>query len=67
MEVTVNQQKHIVRENCTVQVLISDVLRQQMRGIAIAIDKLIVPKSQWDRHNLKSGDDIIIIKATQGG
>lgn len=67
MEVAINQQKHIVPENCTIQVLINDVLHQQLRGIAIAIDNVVVPKSKWDGHYLKSGDQIVIIKATQGG
>ncbi len=67
MEVTVNQQILIVPDNCSLQMLLGNVLHQQTQGIAIAVSQLIVPKQQWDTHLLKSGDQIIIIKATQGG
>jgi sulfur carrier protein len=67
MEVTVNQQNYIVPDNCNVQTLLGDVLQQHLQGLAVAIDKIIIPKSQWGTQALKSGDNIIIIKATQGG
>jgi sulfur carrier protein len=38
-----------------------------VQGLAVAIDKIIIPKSQWETQALQSGDNIIIIKATQGG
>lgn len=67
MEVTVNQQLYIVPQNCSVQTLLSDVLQRPERGLAIAINETIVPKTQWDTHTLNAADSIIIIKATQGG
>jgi sulfur carrier protein len=67
MEVTVNRQNHIVPENCSVQALIANILQQPGRGLAIAINESIVPKTQWETRKLNSGDNIIIIKATQGG
>ncbi|MDC1107286.1 sulfur carrier protein ThiS [Prolixibacteraceae bacterium] len=36
-------------------------------GIAIAINKSICTKDQWDKTLLHHGDDILVIKATQGG
>jgi len=67
MEVTVNRQKYIVPEDCSVQTLIASVLQQSGRGLAIAINENIVPKTHWETFKLESGDNIIIIKATQGG
>nr|WP_249665238.1 sulfur carrier protein ThiS [Mucilaginibacter sp. Bleaf8] len=67
MEVTVNQQNYIVPDDCNVQVLLSDVLHQYAQGLAVAINETIVPKTQWETHSLQSNDNIIIIKATQGG
>jgi sulfur carrier protein len=37
------------------------------RGIAIAINDSVVPKSRWQDHVLNDGDHIEIVRATQGG
>ena len=67
MEVTVNQQLFNVSEDCNVQSLFVDVLQRPVQGLAIAVNQNIVPKSQWETRKLNPGDNIIIIKATQGG
>lgn len=67
MEVTVNQQHFNIPENCNVQNLLADVLQRPLQGLAIAVNENIVPKNQWETCKLNSGDNIIIIKATQGG
>ncbi|WP_215226108.1 sulfur carrier protein ThiS [Echinicola shivajiensis] len=38
-----------------------------LRGLAVAVNQEVVPKSRWDDFKLKENDDILIIKATQGG
>ncbi len=67
MEITVNQQVYQITHNCNIQQLFKDVLQQTHQGLAIAINQNIIPKSQWESHLLQPGDQIIIIKATQGG
>lgn len=37
------------------------------RGIAIAVNQQVISKSQWDDFKLKENDEVLIIKATQGG
>jgi sulfur carrier protein len=37
------------------------------RGVAVAVNDTVVPRSEWDRFQLKDNDSILIIKATQGG
>ena len=36
-------------------------------GIAVAINENIITKSDWNSTQLKNNDEILIIKATQGG
>lgn len=67
MEITVNQQVYQITYNCNIQQLFKDVLQQTNQGLAIAINQNIIPKTQWESHLLQPGDQIIIIKATQGG
>nr|WP_305069988.1 sulfur carrier protein ThiS [Flavobacterium covae] len=42
-------------------------LPDKQKGIAIAIDQQVIPRSQWENTSLQSNQKIIIIKATQGG
>jgi sulfur carrier protein len=67
MEITVNQQHYTVPDECTVQTLLTDVLNQTAKGLAIAINQTIVSKADWNTEPLNHGDHIIIITATQGG
>ena len=36
-------------------------------GIALAVNEKVVPKSEWDNFKLNNNDNVLIIKATQGG
>jgi sulfur carrier protein len=67
MEITVNQQLYTVPDRCTVQTLLSDVLDQTSKGLAIAVNQTIVSQANWETEPLNQGDQIIIITATQGG
>lgn len=42
-------------------------LPEDGRGIAIAINDAVVPKSRWREHALNEGDRVEIVRATQGG
>ena len=37
------------------------------KGIAVAINNKVIPKSSWEDHLIKENDNITIIRATQGG
>lgn len=67
MEITVNQQNHQLKEACSVEQMLSIVLAQEAKGIAVAVNQTIISKSQWRAHLLQEGDQVMLIKATQGG
>lgn len=63
---------HVNKEKITFQKQpsITEVLSQfnvSDKGIAIAINEQIVPKENWSRILLNTQDQLLIIKATQGG
>ena len=66
MEITVNQQNYQFNNPCSVEQMLS-VINVQAKGIAVAINETIISRSAWARHELKHGDQVILIKATQGG
>jgi len=67
MEITVNNQIHIIDHPCSVNQLITAVLQISATSIAVAVNETVVPKSDWLQHALQRGDRIILIKAIQGG
>ncbi|HEV7378334.1 MAG TPA: sulfur carrier protein ThiS [Dyadobacter sp.] len=67
MEISINQQVTEIPENVSVQKLLTSLFANPSKGIAVAINQSIIPKSQWDRHILLADDKITLIRATQGG
>lgn len=67
MEITINQQSYQLEQNCSVQELLTSVHPIDTKGIAVAVNQAIISKSQWDAYHLKPGDEVMLIKATQGG
>ena len=37
------------------------------KGIAIAVNNMVVPRTDWDKSIVNINDKVIVIKATQGG
>lgn len=37
------------------------------RGVAVAVDAEVVPRGQWDTHELTDGARVEILRAIQGG
>jgi sulfur carrier protein len=68
MEIIINDQKKIVAADViTVQQLLDTEIPDKQKGIAVAINNRIVPKSDWSLKPIEPNDNILIIKATQGG
>ena len=67
MEVTVNHQHYQLNADCSVAEMLSVVLQTEAKSIAVAVNQTIISKSNWHSHLLRSGDQVMLIKATQGG
>lgn len=68
MELQINNQK----KNYDVQVLsilqLLEIERpNSLDGLAVAVNEHVIPRLTWKKHALKTGDNILIITATQGG
>ena len=42
-------------------------LNMDTRGIAVAVNNIVISKSDWNNYELNDKDKITIIRATQGG
>lgn len=67
IEIIVNGENMQFQESISVVALITHLQLLDKKGIAIAINEEILPKSQWESSFLKTADNIIIIHATAGG
>ncbi|TDO24464.1 sulfur carrier protein ThiS [Pedobacter duraquae] len=67
MEITVNHQTYQVTDVCSIEQMLNVVLPLSQSGIAVAINEVIIPKKSWSSELIKSNDQILIIRATQGG
>lgn len=67
MQIKLNNQIKILAEQSTVQQLLDDVMFENQKGIAVAVNRDVIQKDNWKNHFLNQNDEVIIIKATQGG
>ncbi len=61
-----NEPKQIDTQRTLVQ-LLADLQLNSSRGMAIAINNQVIPKTTWENYTLSENDKVTIIKATQGG
>ncbi len=68
MDVQINGTPHQFHEDAIeVEALLERLDITQRKGVAVAVNDAVVPKSQWATHAVADGDRVEIIKATQGG
>lgn len=67
MEITFNNHTQQIQEQSTVQIILNDLIGEKQKGIAVAVNETVVPKTQWDSYELQHNDKVLVIKATQGG
>jgi len=63
VQLTVNDEGRQLPEGSTV----ADVVGDRTRGVAIAVNQEVVPRSAWPAVALHEGDRIEILEAHQGG
>lgn len=66
MELTVNGEVRHLAEATTVAELVASAGAPE-RGSAVAIDGVVVPKSEWQSRQLTPGVQVELVHAVQGG
>lgn len=67
MEIKLNNQIKIFPELCSVQQMLDEIIPEKQKGIAVAVNNSVILKINWQNQFLKQNDEVLIIKATQGG
>ncbi|GAB1689329.1 sulfur carrier protein ThiS [Krasilnikovia sp. M28-CT-15] len=66
MRLTVNGSSRAVDDAVTVAGLVA-VLTEAQRGVAVAVNGEVVPRSRWSASVLRDGDRVEVLTAAQGG
>ena len=67
MEIIINNKKETVPDRETLQSLLEKLKMYDTTGMAVAVNNQVINRSQWDKTSLHPNDDILVIKASQGG
>ena len=67
MEITVNNKLETVEANLRLSEFLSQQTLLKLRGTAVAVNECVIARSQWQNHILHENDQVLIIRATQGG
>ena len=68
MKVVLNGSEAELADGATVQAAIDTLdLPGSGRGVAVAVDAEVVPRTQWRSHELNEGARVEVLRAIQGG
>ncbi len=66
MRLTVNGRPQSRTTTCSVATLVAELIAAQ-RGVAVAVNGTVVPRSTWAQVDLADGDNVEVLTAAQGG
>jgi len=66
INIKVNNTIHQFQADSSLGIVLNE-LEIATNGIAVAVNQNIITKTNWNTQTLNEGDEVLIIKATQGG
>ena len=66
IEVTINAESRNISADVSLGVLVDEAVEDR-RGVAVALDGEVVPRSAWDSTEVADGARIEMVAAVQGG
>lgn len=67
MTICVNDEPRPIANAASLTQLLGELGLTERRGVAVAVNDAVVPRSNWLTHALTEGDRVLVIQATQGG
>lgn len=67
MDILINESPTAITQPCSVEHLLKAIGQHEHRGLAIAINDTIIPRSSWATHMLQEADRVTLIRAAAGG
>lgn len=66
MKLKVNSKETEAKDGCTIAELASQLALPE-RGVAIAVNNKMIPRTEWNKRILQPNDSLVVIKAACGG
>ena len=67
IEVSINQKQYSFPDLGTLADVLPLLEIRQADGVAIALNEVVIPRSEWAKQVLREQDRVFVIRATQGG
>jgi sulfur carrier protein len=67
VNVRVNGEPRALRDGVTVAEVVQALVESAERGVAVALDGDVVPRSEWTTTRLADGQHVEVLRAVQGG
>lgn len=67
MNIRINDQPRRIAPGATLLDLLRELALAERKGVAVAINDTVVPRTGWLEHTLAESDRVLVIQATQGG
>ena len=67
MRIVVNDEDREVPTGCTVAELLASLGYAETRGLAVAVNDAVHPRSGWAQQRLAEADRVVLIRAAAGG
>jgi|GEM_PF-68200 len=67
MNILINQQSREIPDQCSLEHLLIQVLGIPVAGLAVAVHETVIPSTDWPAYILQPADNVMLIRATQGG
>lgn len=63
----INDKEYALKQTQSLSELFRSLNINVEKGVAVAINNKVLPRTDWEKSIIKKNDKIILIKATQGG
>ena len=67
MNIKLNDQDVVLESQISLEELFQLYNISATKGVAVAVNEMIIPKKNWPFHPINENDKILVITATQGG
>lgn len=67
MKIKYNNQQIEIDDKLMLSTFVFSQIGEKTNGVAVAVNNSVIPKTNWEVIEIQPNDNILLIKATQGG
>ncbi|MCL2132582.1 MAG: sulfur carrier protein ThiS [Lentimicrobiaceae bacterium] len=67
MNIIINERPYRIKDGSTIAETLKEARIENQFGIAVAVNNVVIVKTEWEKHIVQKNDNILIINAISGG